>query len=83
MKPVKGEERVRKSGLVVPTKLSDRFIGGVIKSASNVGKDEFGLEAGQHVLYDKHAGHDVKDIDGESYRVITCRDVAVVLDNSK
>ena len=79
IKQNKGEIRKRKSGLQVPTKLSDRFIGGVIYSASEIGKDEFGLSEGQQVLYDKHAGHDIKGVDGEDYKVITCRDIAVVL----
>lgn len=80
IKQTKGETRQRKSGLQVPTQLSDRFVGGVIHSVSQeIGKDEFGLKEGQKILFDKHAGHDIKGTDGETYKVITCRDVAVVL----
>lgn len=80
IKPIKGESRQRKSGLHIPTELSDRFIGGVVHSVSKeIGEEQFGLKQGQQVLYDKHSGHDIKGIDGESYKVITCRDIAVVL----
>ena len=75
-----GQTRKRSSGLEVPTELADRFLRGTIMSASEeVGKKEFGLEAGQDVLYDKHAGHEIKGADGQEYKVITVRDVAVIL----
>ncbi len=75
-----GALRTTKSGLDVPTAMSDRFLQAELISASQeVGKKEFGLEAGQNVLYDKHAGHDAVGVDGETYRVITCRDIAVIL----
>lgn len=80
VKPIAGETRQRSSGLVVPTQLSDRFVGAVIHSVSeDVGRDQFGLEQGQRVLYDKHAGYDIKGVDGATYKVISCRDVAVIL----
>jgi len=75
-----GQTRKRSSGLEVPTELADRFLRGTILSASEeVGKKEVGLEAGQDVLYDKHAGHEIKGVDGQEYKVITVRDVAVIL----
>jgi co-chaperonin GroES (HSP10) len=79
IKKEKGQVRTSKSGLDIPAEMNDRFIKASIISASELGKEEFGLEAGQEVLYDKHAGHEFKGVDGESYRIITCRDVAVVL----
>lgn len=79
IKHVKGQTRKRRSGIEVPTELSDRFIRGEIISVSETGKEEFGLDSGQEVLYDKHAGHEVKGVDGEDYKVITCRDIAVTL----
>ena len=80
VQPIAGETRKRSSGLVVPTQLSDRFVGAVIHSVSDdVGRDQFGLSEGQRVLYDKHAGYDVKGVDGVSYKVISCRDIAVIL----
>ena len=80
VQPIAGETRKRSSGLVVPTQLSDRFVGAVIHSVSDdVGRDQFGLNEGQRVLYDKHAGYDVKGVDGVSYKVISCRDIAVIL----
>lgn len=81
IKQIKGQTRVRKSGLEIPVEMSDRFIQGVIHSTSELGKNEFGLQDGQNVLYDKHAGHEVKNIKGEDYKVIQCRDIAVVLDD--
>jgi len=75
-----GQTRKRSSGLEVPSELADRFLRGKIYAASEeVGKKEFGLEAGQTVLYDKHAGHEIKGVDGVEYKIITCRDIAVIL----
>jgi co-chaperonin GroES (HSP10) len=77
-----GQTRKRSSGLEVPTELADRFLRGTVVSASEeIGKKEFGLQAGQDVLYDKMAGHEIKGIDGQEYKVITVRDIAVILDN--
>lgn len=75
-----GQTRKRSSGLEIPTELSDRFLRGTITSVSEeIGAKEFGLKEGQEVLYDKHAGHEIKGVDGEDYKIITCRDVAVIL----
>lgn len=75
-----GALRADKSGLDVPTAMSDRFLEADLISASEkIGKDEFGLEAGQKVLYDKNAGHDHQGADGITYRVVTCRDIASIL----
>ena len=80
IKPKDGALRTTRSGLEVPTAMSDRFLQADLISASeDVGKKEYGLEAGQEILYDKHAGHDVNGVDGVTYRVITCRDIAVIL----
>ena len=80
IKPVKGKMRTTASGLEIPPELNDRFIQGKIVSASeNIGKQEFGLEADQEVLYDKHAGHEIKGADNVTYRVVTCRDIAIIL----
>jgi len=80
IKPKDGALRVTKSGLEVPTAMSDRFLLAVIISASKeVGKAEFGLESGQEVLYDKHSGHDFNSVDGKVYRLVTCRDIAVII----
>lgn len=77
---VKNQTRKRKSGLEVPVELSDRFILGKIHSVSEeIGEKEFGLEAGQEILYDKHAGHELKNIEGQDFKLISCRDVAVIL----
>ena len=74
-----GQTRTRKSGLHVPAALEDRFLIGEIVSASEgVGKKEFGLEAGQTVLYDKHSGQKIT-IEGEDYLMITCRDVGLII----
>lgn len=75
-----GALRTTKSGLEVPTAMSDRFLQADLISASKeIGKDEFGLEAGQEILYDKHAGYDIPGPDGTTYRLISCRDVGVIL----
>lgn len=80
IKPIEGVMRTTSSGLDIPTELGDRFIQGDLISASeDIGKKEFGLEGGQVVLYDKFAGHEIKGSDGETYKLITCRDIAVVL----
>ena len=75
----KGVVRTSKSGLDIPSDIEDRFIQGVIVSSSETGKKDFGLKDGDVVLYDKHAGNTFKGADGEEYKVIYCRDVAVVL----
>lgn len=80
IEPIKGQTRKRASGLEIPVELEDRFIQGVVHSASPLGKNEFGLEEGQNILYDKHAGHDIKNINGKDYKVIRCTDVAVIMD---
>ena len=75
-----GALRETKSGLEVPTAMSDRFLQAeIIDASAEVGKEEFGLEKGQEILYDKHAGHDFEGVDGVTYRIIGCRDVAVIL----
>jgi len=80
VKPKDGALRKSSSGLEIPTAMSDRFLQGTLISASKeVGKEEFGLESGQEVLYDKHAGHDVPSPNGDTYRIMGCRDVAVIL----
>lgn len=80
VKPVKGIMRKTKSGLDIPPQLNDRFVAGVIISASEeIGFQQFKLEEGQDVLFDKNAGHDIKGADGENYRVVQCRDIAVIL----
>ncbi|WZE63628.1 hypothetical protein PANI_CDS0109 [Maribacter phage Panino] len=79
IKPKDGAMRSTNSGLEIPTAMSDRFLQGEVISASDVGKEEFGLEKGQNVLYDKHSGHDVPSIGDGTYRVVTCRDIAVIL----
>lgn len=74
-----GQTRMRKSGLEIPTEMEDRFVLGEIVSASeSIGKEEFGLEAGQEILYDKHAGRSVR-IEGEDYLMVTCRDIAMIV----
>jgi co-chaperonin GroES (HSP10) len=79
IQPRIGQTRTRKSGLEVPAALEDRFLLGQIISASEKeGKGEFGLEAGQEVLYDKHAGQKLT-VAGEDYLLITCRDVALII----
>lgn len=80
IEPKKLKTRISKSGMEIPTELTDRFIEGTIISASSeIGTKEFGLSKGMNVLYDKHSGHDVKNIDGNTYRVVTCRDIAIIL----
>jgi len=79
IKPKIGETRMRKSGLEVPAAMQDRFlIGDVISASEKIGKEEFGLEAGQVVLYDKHSGQKL-NIEGEDYLMVTCRDVAMII----
>lgn len=79
IKPKVGETRMRRSGIEVPAAMQDRFLTGEIISASEqIGKEEFGLESGQQILFDKHAGQKLT-IEGEDYLMITCRDVAMIL----
>jgi co-chaperonin GroES (HSP10) len=74
-----GQTRMRKSGLEIPTEMEDRFVlGEIISASTSIGKEEFGLEAGQQVLYDKHAGRQVR-VEGEDYLMVTCRDVALIV----
>jgi co-chaperonin GroES (HSP10) len=56
----------------------DRWIKADIISTGSVGKSDFGLEDGQTVLYDKHAGQPLT-IEGEKYHMIKATDVALVL----
>jgi co-chaperonin GroES (HSP10) len=74
-----GETRMRKSGLEIPADMEDRFVTGIVVSASeSIGKKEFGLEADQEVLFDKHAGRQLR-LEGEDYLMVTCRDIALIL----
>lgn len=74
-----GQTTMRKSGLEIPSEMEDRFVLGTIVSASDsIGKEEFGLEAGQEVLFDKHAGQK-KRIEGKDYLIVTCRDIAMII----
>lgn len=75
----KGVTRTSKSGLDIPTEMKDRFIPGKVISASKLAQEEFGIMDGVTILYDKHAGHPVRGVDGIDYKVVTVRDVAVVL----
>lgn len=70
--------RKSSSGLEIPTALSDRFIVGEIVSVSDEGKGR-GLAEGQEVLYDKHAGHEVKNIEGMDIKLVQIRDIALIL----
>lgn len=79
IKPSAGIMRESKSGLDIPASSLDRFVQADIISASDIAKTEFGLKEGDTILYDKHAGNEFKGVDNETYRAITCRDVAVVL----
>lgn len=75
----RGVTRTSKSGLDIPTEMKDRFVPGKVISASKLAQEEFGITDGVTVLYDKHAGHPVRGIDGVDYKVVTVRDIAVVL----
>ncbi len=80
LKPKDGVMRESKSGLDVPTAMSDRFLqADLIHASEEVGKVEYGLEAGQVVLYDKNSGFDFPDSKGETYRIVRCSDIAVIL----
>jgi co-chaperonin GroES (HSP10) len=79
IKPTEGVLRQTSSGLDIPPSIVDRFIQAKIISASKIAKEEFGLKDGDTVLYDKHAGNEFKGVNNETYRAITCRDIAVVL----
>lgn len=75
----KATTQKRRSGIETPTGSEDRFIKGkVLSSSKNVGEKEFGIKEGQEILFDKHAGQPLK-IDGKSYHMITCNDVAIIL----
>lgn len=72
--------RQTSSGLDIPADMNDRFVQAeVISASTSIGKEEFGIEKGQTILYDKFAGHEFKGVDNKTYRAITCRDVAVIL----
>lgn len=74
-----GETRKRRSGLEdTASNTEDRWIKAEILSVGQVGEAEFGLKAGQTVLYDKHAGQPLT-IEGEKLHMITARDVALIL----
>lgn len=52
-----------------------RYVEGLVKSVGTLVK---GVDDGETVLYDRVAGHGV-EIDGEFYKVIQERDIALVL----
>jgi len=52
-----------------------RYIEGLVKSSGTLVK---GVEEGETVLYDRMAGHGI-EVDGQFYKVIQERDIALVL----
>jgi len=79
MKHRPNQTQKRKSGLEIPSEMEDRFVlGDIISASESIGKQEFGLEAGQTVLYDKNAGQTLR-IDGEDFKMVTCRDIAMIM----
>jgi len=74
-----GQVRTSKSGLDIPSDMADRFIKAKVISISEKGQEEYGVKAGDDILYDKHAGNEMKSVDGETYHIITCNHIAVVL----
>jgi len=79
IKKSKGKVRTHRSGLEMPTDMEDRFVEATVTSVSDLGVSEFGINEGDTVLYDKHAGRNSFKNDEGEFFVITCRDVAVVL----
>ena len=79
IKQIRAQERESNSGLLKSPEILDRFLRGIIISSSNVGKEHFGLQAGQEVLFDKNAGHQIPDPSGDIVKVVQCTDVAVIL----
>jgi co-chaperonin GroES (HSP10) len=79
VKKEKAVVRTSKSGLDIPTDMEDRFLKGTIISVSELVMKDFGIKNGDIILFDKHSGNEFKGIDGEIYKVITCRDIAVIL----
>lgn len=74
-----GEVRKRRSGLEdTASTTEDRWIKAEIISVGQVGESEFGLKAGQTVLYDKHAGQPLT-VDGEKLHIIRASDISLIL----
>lgn len=79
IKKALGEERKRRSGLVdTASNTEDRWVKADVISVGQIGEAEFGLKAGQTVLYDKHAGQPLT-IKGEKFHMIRATDVAIIL----
>jgi len=79
IKPNDGKMRKSASGLMVPTIKTDRWVEGTVFRVSNEYSEVSGVKEGDVILYDKNAGHDTPLIDGNKYRIITARDIAMVL----
>lgn len=79
IKPNDGKMRKSKSGLMVPVVKTDRWVEGEVFRISIAFAKESGIKEGDKVLYDKNAGHDTPLIDGNTYRIITARDISMVL----
>lgn len=75
IEPVK-EEPKKVGGLILTEKLNEdvRYIKAKVLS---VGDQTQGLNFGDNIFYDKHAGHDIMH-DDKRYKVIRLRDVVVV-----
>lgn len=76
---LRNQERESNSGLLKSPEILDRFLTGEVIACSAIGKEQFGIEEGQRVLFDKNAGHHIPSPDGEYHKVVTCNDIAVIL----
>lgn len=77
--PETNKERKSSGGLAIVTASTDRWIEGKVISISKLLGKETGIKDGDTILYDKHAGHDIKSVESKKYKVITIRDVSAVL----
>jgi len=77
--PNDGKMRKSASGLMVPTIKTDRWVEGTVFRVPLELSEASGIKEGDVILYDKNAGHDTPLVDGKKYRIITARDICMVL----
>jgi len=85
VKPIK-EEEVTKSGIVLPDTVDKekKMEGEVIavgpgKILENGGRSVMQVQVGQHVLFKKWGGDEVK-VDGEEYKIVSEDDILAIIE---
>jgi len=69
---------VKTKGGLILSKNEEQEIRYILADVVSVGNDTAGIKKGDHIYYDRHAGHKI-EIDKEIYHVIKLQDVVVVL----